>query len=86
MLAVGFLLGALATKQPRGCSACGANREGHAAAPGLFLNDGAGHVFALHLTPGASVDVRENQWLAATEHVEYTFTRGVAFSSSRMYL
>jgi uncharacterized protein (AIM24 family) len=45
-----------------------------------FSRDGAGHVFALHLTPGASVDVRENQWLAATEHVEYTFTRvkGVA--------
>jgi len=40
-----------------------------------FSRDGAGHVFALHLNPGAAVDVREHQWLAATNHVDYTFTR-----------
>jgi uncharacterized protein (AIM24 family) len=27
------------------------------------------------LKPGESVDVREHQWLAATDNVEYTFTR-----------
>jgi uncharacterized protein (AIM24 family) len=45
-----------------------------------FSRDGAGHVFALHLAPGAAVDVREHQWLAATDAVEYSFTRvkGVA--------
>jgi len=40
-----------------------------------FSRDGAGHVFGLHLEPGMSVDVREHQWLAATDAVEYTFTR-----------
>ena len=48
-----------------------------ASGPGriAFSRDGAGHVFALHLRPGMAVDVREHQWLAATEHVDYTFTR-----------
>jgi len=40
-----------------------------------FSRDGAGHVFALHLEPGMGVDVREHQWLAATENVEYSFAR-----------
>jgi uncharacterized protein (AIM24 family) len=40
-----------------------------------FSRDGAGHVFALHLKPGTGVDVREHQWLAATDGVEYSFTR-----------
>jgi uncharacterized protein (AIM24 family) len=40
-----------------------------------FSRDGAGHVFGLHLKPGTSVDVREHQWLAATDNVEYTFQR-----------
>jgi uncharacterized protein (AIM24 family) len=40
-----------------------------------FSRDGAGHVFGLHLAAGRSVDVRENQWLAATNSIEYTFTR-----------
>ena len=45
-----------------------------------FSRDGAGHVFGLHLQPGMAVDVREHQWLAATDGVEYTFSRvrGVA--------
>ncbi|MGA2028629.1 MAG: AIM24 family protein [Verrucomicrobiota bacterium] len=48
-----------------------------ASGPGriAFSRDGAGHVFGLHLKPGMSVDVREHQWLAATDNVEYTFTR-----------
>ncbi len=40
-----------------------------------FSRDGAGHVFALHLAPGTGVEVREHQWLAATDNVEYSFTR-----------
>ncbi|HEY3331429.1 MAG TPA: AIM24 family protein [Capsulimonadaceae bacterium] len=45
-----------------------------------FSRDGAGHVFPIHLSPGQSIDVREHQFLAATEPIEYTFTRvkGVA--------
>ena len=48
-----------------------------ASGPGriAFSRDGAGHVFGLHLSPGMSVDVREHQWLAATDNVDYTFTR-----------
>src|SRR5579872_3048216 len=40
-----------------------------------FSRDGAGHVFAIHLTQGQSIDVREHQFLAATESLEYGFTR-----------
>ena len=45
-----------------------------------FSRDGAGHVFGLHLQRGMAVDVREHQWLAATNNVEYSFSRvrGVA--------
>jgi len=40
-----------------------------------FSRDGAGQVFALHLNPGESVDVREHQFLAATDAVDFTFNR-----------
>jgi uncharacterized protein (AIM24 family) len=40
-----------------------------------FSRDGAGHVFALHLKVGEAVDVREHQFLAATDGVDYAFTR-----------
>jgi uncharacterized protein (AIM24 family) len=40
-----------------------------------FSRDGAGHVFALHMKPGHGVDVREHQWLCATDGVEYSFAR-----------
>ena len=45
-----------------------------------FSRDGVGHDFAIHLKPGASIDVREHQFLAATDTVDYTFTwnKGVA--------
>jgi len=45
-----------------------------------FSRDGAGHVFALHMSPGHAYDVREHQFLAATENIEYSFARvkGVA--------
>src|SRR2546428_9653667 len=38
-----------------------------------FSRDGVGHVFALHLQPGESLDVREHQFLAATDAVDYSF-------------
>jgi uncharacterized protein (AIM24 family) len=40
-----------------------------------FSRDGSGHVFPIHLTPGQSIDVREHQFLAATDSAEYTFKR-----------
>ena len=40
-----------------------------------FSRDGAGHVFAKHLKQGEAIDVREHQFLAATDQIEYTFTR-----------
>ena len=40
-----------------------------------FSRDGAGQVFALHLKVGEAIDVREHQFLAATDGVDYTFTR-----------
>jgi uncharacterized protein (AIM24 family) len=40
-----------------------------------FSRDGAGHVFAIHLIPGQGIEMREHQFLAATDSVEYTFTR-----------
>lgn len=40
-----------------------------------FSRDGAGHVFPMHLAPGTSIVVREHQFLAATGHVEYGFSR-----------
>ena len=45
-----------------------------------FSRDGAGHVFAMHMSHGQSLDVREHQFLAATDQLDYTFTRvkGVA--------
>lgn len=45
-----------------------------------FSRDDAGHVFAIHLKQGQSIDVREHQFLAATESLEYGYSRikGVA--------
>jgi uncharacterized protein (AIM24 family) len=37
-----------------------------------FSRDGVGHVFAIHLQAGEGLDVREHQFLAATESVEFT--------------
>jgi uncharacterized protein (AIM24 family) len=53
-----------------------------ASGPGriAFSRDGVGHVFPFHLDPGQALDVREHQFLAATDTLDYTFTRvkGVA--------
>jgi uncharacterized protein (AIM24 family) len=40
-----------------------------------FSRDGAGHILAKHLKAGETLDVREHQFLAATDQIEYTFTR-----------
>ncbi len=40
-----------------------------------FSRDGVGHVFAIHMEPGQSIETREHQYLAATSNVEYTFSR-----------
>jgi uncharacterized protein (AIM24 family) len=40
-----------------------------------FSRDGVGHVFAMHLKASEGIDVREHQFLAATEVVEYSFSR-----------
>jgi len=49
--------------------------EAHGPGHIAFSRDGVGHVWAMHLQQGESVDVREHQFLAATGRVEYTFTR-----------
>jgi len=40
-----------------------------------FSRDGVGHVFAMHLKQGQALEVREHQFLAATDQLDYTFTR-----------
>lgn len=40
-----------------------------------FSRDDAGHIFPIHLQPGQEIDVREHQFLAATDNVDYTFSR-----------
>jgi uncharacterized protein (AIM24 family) len=53
-----------------------------AAGPGqiAFSRDGAGQLLALHLRRGEGIDIREHQFLAATNGVDYSFKRvkGVA--------
>ena len=49
--------------------------EAHGPGGIAFSRDGAGHVFGIHLRSGESVDVREHQFLAATNEVDYSFTR-----------
>ncbi len=48
-----------------------ARGSGHIA----FSRDGAGQIIPLHLARGQSVDVREHQFLAATDLVDFTFQR-----------
>ncbi len=40
-----------------------------------FSRDGVGHVFPIHLQAGEAIDVREHNFLAATDQVDYTFAR-----------
>ena len=46
-----------------------------------FSRDGAGHVFGIHMIQGAELHVREHQFLAASENVDYTFERVKGFSN-----
>jgi len=40
-----------------------------------FSRDGPGHVFPFHMKQGEALDVREHQFLAATDGIDYTFAR-----------
>jgi uncharacterized protein (AIM24 family) len=40
-----------------------------------FSRDSVGQMFALHIPEGDGIDVREHQFIAATNKVEYTFER-----------
>jgi uncharacterized protein (AIM24 family) len=40
-----------------------------------FSRDSPGQVFALHVAEGDGIDVREHQFIAATNNVEYSFER-----------
>lgn len=40
-----------------------------------FSRDGAGHVFGIHMSEGEGLHIREHQFLAATDNIEYTFER-----------
>jgi uncharacterized protein (AIM24 family) len=46
-----------------------------------FSRDGAGHIFAIHLKPGEELQVREHQFLAATNNMDYSFERVKGFSN-----
>jgi uncharacterized protein (AIM24 family) len=40
-----------------------------------FSRDGAGHIVPIHLPQGQELHVREHQFLAATDSIDYTFER-----------
>ena len=40
-----------------------------------FSRDGAGHIVPIHLAKGQELHVREHQFLAATDSIDYTFER-----------
>ena len=45
--------------------------------PGMiaFSRDGPGHIVPIHLPQGRELEVREHQFLAATDAIDYSFTR-----------
>ena len=55
--------------------------EAQSAGELAFSRDAPGHIAALHLKPGEGVVVREHQFLAATGHIEYDFTRIKGFAN-----
>jgi uncharacterized protein (AIM24 family) len=55
--------------------------EAHGPGRIAFSRDGVGHVFAIHLKAGEGLDVREHQFLAATEAIDFTFTRVKGFTN-----
>jgi uncharacterized protein (AIM24 family) len=46
-----------------------------------YSRDAPGHIAALHLQAGQGIQVREHQFLAATQNVEYDFTRMKGFAN-----
>ena len=48
-----------------------------ASGPGViaFSRDGAGHIVPIHLSRGQEIQVREHQFLAATDNIDYSFER-----------
>lgn len=40
-----------------------------------FSRNGPGHLLAIHLRDGESLDVREHQWVAATNSLDFSFMR-----------
>jgi uncharacterized protein (AIM24 family) len=58
--------------------------EAHGPGRIAFSRDGAGQVFAMHLKQGQALDVREHQFLAATDQLGYTFTRVKGLASMLM--
>jgi uncharacterized protein (AIM24 family) len=40
-----------------------------------FSRDAAGHVFAMHMKQGQEIHVREHQFLAASDNIDYTYER-----------
>ncbi len=57
-----------------------ARGNGHIA----FSRDGAGQILALHLSRGETIDVREHQFLAATDSIDFTF-RSVSGVSNMLF-
>ena len=55
----------------------GTDGQGHIA----LSRDGAGHLCAIHLKEGESIEVREHQFLAATDNTSYDFTLVKGFSN-----
>ncbi|MGI9089700.1 MAG: AIM24 family protein [Gemmatimonadaceae bacterium] len=56
-----------------------------------FSRDGAGQILPIHLTRGQSLDVREHQFLAATDTIDFTFQRvrgfaNILFSQSGLFI
>ena len=47
-----------------------------------FSRDAPGHVVALHLQAGEGIAVREHQFLAATENVDYDYSRVKGFANA----
>ncbi len=56
--------------------------EAQSAGELAFSRDASGHVVALHLQPGEGIMVREHQFLAATGHVAYDYTRMKGFANA----
>jgi uncharacterized protein (AIM24 family) len=49
--------------------------EAHGPGSIAFSRDGVGQIISLHLQPGQGVLVREHQFLAATDNLEFTYNR-----------